>query len=111
MVAALKRFSCTSLSRSLGVNDPFIETHFIIHLLCDEAERLRYVHVYNNNITRDFRVGLHLSFVERMGDRIVDCDFFLLKSRDDLKKRVLYLFTIMIPIHPQKQPQSSAQSQ
>ena len=41
MVAALGRFRCTSLSHSLGVNDPFIETHFIIHFLCDESERLR----------------------------------------------------------------------
>ena len=31
MVAVLRRFRCTSLSHSLGVNDPFIETHFIIH--------------------------------------------------------------------------------
>ena len=41
MVTVLRRFRCTSLPHSTGVNDPFIETHFIIHFLCDESERLR----------------------------------------------------------------------
>ena len=45
-----------------------------------------FVHVYSNNITREFMVCLHLRFLGRMRPCMADCDLLVLKNRNSYKK-------------------------